>query len=325
MVAGLESDGHEREVAPIVDRALAHERDRDRHVEALGERPELGGGVPSENAVPGQDERASGPDQEPRRVGDRLVRRLGEVGPGRLDRARLVVHLRGGKVLGKFDVGGAGLLQLRDPERLADDLRERADVLDALVPFRHRLEHPDDVDELVGLLVGLVGARLAGDRDHRRMVEEGIGDAGDEVRRAGPQGRHRDGRPSGEPAVHVGHERGALLMAGRDVGHGRLTAQRVEDAHRLFARDREDVLAALGREAVHEQRCGRAGGLLDHPGECTLGHLRKRRGWDRHRSSWAEIGGVPAHTWPHSTRPRHYVVMVVAARAASLRAMDDCR
>ena len=37
VVARLEPDGHQREVRPVVDRALAHERRRDRDVQAAGE------------------------------------------------------------------------------------------------------------------------------------------------------------------------------------------------------------------------------------------------------------------------------------------------
>ena len=108
---------------------------------------------------------------------DRLVGRLGEVGLGRLDRAEVVGDRRRGEVLGQLDVGRARLLELGDAERLAHDLGDGTRQLDALVPLRHRLEHAHDVDELVRLLVQLVEPGLAGDRDHRRVVEEGVGDA----------------------------------------------------------------------------------------------------------------------------------------------------
>ena len=161
-------------------------------------------------------------------------------------------------------MGRAGLLELGDAERLADDLGHRRRLLDALVPLRHRLEHADDVDELVRLLVELVEPGLAGDGDHRRVVEVRVGDPGDEVGRAGPEGRHGHGGPAGQPAVDVGHERGALLVAGRDVAHGGLLAERLEDVHRLLAGHREDVLAGLGGEALDEQGGGRSAGLGDH-------------------------------------------------------------
>ena len=152
---------------------------------------------------------------------------------------------------------GPGFSMPRHPERLGDDLGDRARDLDPCRPLRDRLEHPRDVDVLVRLLVDLVDPGLPGERDHRRAVEVGVGDAGDEVRRARPQRRHRDRAAAGEPAVDVGHERGALLVAGRDVADARVVGERLEDVHRLLAGHGEDVLAALGREAVDEEVGGR--------------------------------------------------------------------
>ena len=236
-------------------------------------------------------------------MGDRLVGRLGEVGPGRASSGGVASPDSSGhrgEVLGQLDVGRAGLLERRDPERLADDLGDGLDPLDARVPLRDRLEHPDDVDDLVGLLVELVGARLAGDRDHRRPVEEGVGDAGDEVRRARPERRHRDGGPAGQAAVDVGHERGALLVAGRDVADGAVVAQRVEDVHRLLAGHREDVLAALGREAVDEQ----VGGAARGRGSVSV--------IGRHRSPVPSCGA-------HQARPRCACGAVALARPCAMR------
>ena len=218
VVAGLEPDGHQRQVRPVVDRALAHERRRDRDVETAGEGAQLRRGAAAEHAVAGEDERSLGRRDQVGGVGDRLVGRLGEVG---LARARAAARRRRRRVAATFSGSsmwvGPGLLEDRDAERLADDLGDRLDPLDAGVPLRDRLDHPDDVDDLVGFLVELVGAGLAGDRDHRRPIEEGVGDAGDEVGRARPERRHRDRGAAGEPAVDVGHERRALLVAGGDV------------------------------------------------------------------------------------------------------------
>ena len=161
---------------------------------------------------------------------DRFVGRLREIGLGRLDRPEVVADRRRGEVLRELDVGRPRLLELGDPERLADDLGDRARLLDALVPLRHGLEHPHDVDVLVRFLVELVETGLAGDRDHRRVVEERVGDPGDEVGRARTEGRHRDRRPAGQPPVDVGHEGRALLVAGRDVtdaASARLRASRM--------------------------------------------------------------------------------------------------
>ena len=114
-------------------------------------------------------------------------------------------------------------------------------------------------------LWSLRGRGLPGDRDHRRAVEECVRHAGDEVRRAGTERPHRDRGTAGEAPVDVRHECRALLVAGRDVPDTLVVRQRVEDVHRLLAGHGEDVLAALGGEAVDEEvggatgrsRCGR--------------------------------------------------------------------
>ena len=59
VVARLQPDRHQRQVRPVVDRALAHERDRDRDVEPAGERAQLRRRVPPQDAVAGQDDRAA--------------------------------------------------------------------------------------------------------------------------------------------------------------------------------------------------------------------------------------------------------------------------
>ena len=245
-------------MAAIVNRALAHERDGHRHVEAPGECPQLGSGIPPQDAVAGQHEWPLGGRDEPRGVGERLLCRLGEVGVRRLHGPELVGHRLGRNVLGQLDVGRPGLLQLGHPEGLAHDLRDRASLLDSLVPLGHRFQHPDDVDELMGLLVDLVRAGLAGEGDHGRPIQEGIRDARHQVRGAGPQGGHRNGGPAGQPAMDVRHECRALLVAGRNVPDaGRLSGgsgQGIQDVHGLLAGHREDVVAAFGREALDQER-----------------------------------------------------------------------
>ena len=278
VVAGLEPDGHQRQVRPVVDRALAHERGRHRHVEALCQRAERVRRPAPQHAVPGEDERALGFVDEPGGVGDGLVGRLGEIRAAGDDRTDRVARLdgRSGDVLRELDVGRTGLLQGRDAERLADDLGDHRDALDPRVPLGDRTEHVDDVDDLVRLLVELVGGGLAGDGHDRRAVEVGVGDAGQQVRRAGPERRHRDGRAAGEPAVHVGHEGGALLVPGRDVADRARMRERLEDVQRLLARDREDVLATLRLETGDEEVGGGARGGRAHAAECTSERVTAR-------------------------------------------------
>ena len=75
VVARLEPDGHQREVRPVVDRALAHERRRDRDMQAARQRPEFRRGAAAQDAVAGQDDRPFRRGDEARRVGDGLVGR----------------------------------------------------------------------------------------------------------------------------------------------------------------------------------------------------------------------------------------------------------
>ena len=119
-------------------------------------------------------------------------------------------------VLGQLDVGRPGLLRLRDLERLAHRLGDDPRARQPRVPLRDRLEHRHDVDVLVRLLVHPLEVALAGDRDQRRAVQERVGDGGDQVGRARPQRAEADARALGQPAVHVGHVRTALLVADGD-------------------------------------------------------------------------------------------------------------
>ena len=83
----------------------------------------------------------------------------------------------------------------------------------------------------------------------------------------GPSVRHRHGGATGEPPVHVGHERGALLVAGRDVADRLGPRERLEDVQRLLAGHGEHVLAALRLEAGDEEvggGPGRRGGGRGH-------------------------------------------------------------
>ena len=123
VIAGLEPDRHQRQVAAVVDRALAHERHRDRDVEPLGERaqgraPRSAGarrcrpGRAAASSRRGAARRGRSPRRSAR--GSRPVSARGAEVVGR----RVV----GREVLGQLDVGRAGLLELGDAERLAHDL-----------------------------------------------------------------------------------------------------------------------------------------------------------------------------------------------------------
>ena len=110
----------------------------------------------------------------------------------------------------------------------------------------------DDVDVLVGLLVHPLEVALAGQRDQRRAVEQGVGDPGDEVGRARAERAQADPGAAGQPPVHVGHVRPALLVAHGDEGDRGVVERRVE-VERLLAGDPEHVPHALGLEALDEE------------------------------------------------------------------------
>ena len=192
VVARLEADRHQRQVRAVVHRPLAHERDGHRHVQAAGEPSQGARGVPAQHAVAGQDDGSRRRGDEPGRVVQGLLGRLGEVGVSGDQRSQVGRRLepRGGDVLRQLDVGRAGFGQLGHAERLAHDLGDRAGPLDALVPLRDGPEQPHDVDVLVRLLVDLAEARLAGQGDHRGAVQERVGHARHEVGRPGPERRH---------------------------------------------------------------------------------------------------------------------------------------
>ena len=70
-------------------------------------------------------------------------------------------------------------------------------------------------------------ADLPGDGDDRHRVHVGVGERGDEVRRAGAGGRHADADLAGRGGVALGGVAGALLVADQDVPHLDRVEQRV--------------------------------------------------------------------------------------------------
>ena len=104
----------------------------------------------------------------------------------------------------------------------------------------------------------------------------------------GPERPHRDRGAPGQAAVDVGHERRALLVAGRDVADPFVARQRVEDVHRLLAR------APRRRTRSPRRRGSRRGG--------------RRRGGSR--AGWS--------SWPVKGRPSadHQAVPASPARHA---------
>jgi hypothetical protein len=148
-------------------------------------------------------------------------------------------------------VGRARLLALGQLERLADDLGDDRRVRQPGVPLGDRPHDAHQVDVLVRLLVHALEVALAGEGHERRPVEERVRHPGDQVERPGPQRAQADPGAPGEAPVDVGHVGAALLVADGHELDGR-ARQRLVEVERLLARYAEDVLYALGLEALYE-------------------------------------------------------------------------
>jgi hypothetical protein len=174
----------------------------------------LVGSAPAYGAVAGDDDRRAGvADELIGRVADLVVRARPAETPW-LQHARRGLHAR--DVLGQFDMHGAGLLAARGAHGLADDLGDAVRVIHRLRPFGDRFIHADHVHDLMAFLVLARGRALAGQHQQRRMVHVGVGHAGDQVGRAGPQRAEADGGVAGDLAVGLGHEGRALFVARED-------------------------------------------------------------------------------------------------------------
>ena len=127
-----------------------------------------------------------------------------------------------------------------------------------------------DVDFLEGVRAEHFAGDIAGDADHRDGIEHGGGDAGDEVGCAGTAGGHGNAHFAGGARVAVGHVRGALLVADKDVVDGKF-AQRIVNGKNCSARVPEYIGYTFAYECrPHDFRAGEPGGR----GEVLLGGLR---------------------------------------------------
>ena len=124
-----------------------------------------------------------------------------------------------------------------------------------------------------------VRGHLAGDRDQRDAVELGVGDGGDEVRRAGTAGGHADAHLARAASDALGGERAALLVPRQDgaelIGEPR---QRLVQRHAGPARIGEDRIDAVVHQRLDQdiRPAGEFGfglrlGYGGHGGTCERG------------------------------------------------------
>ncbi len=81
---------------------------------------------------------------------------------------------------------------------------------------RHVLVHADEVDLLLVVPSHRVARLLAGNGEHRHVIEPGVVEPGDQVRSARSRGGEADAQLAGEFGVGARHEGGHLLVANLD-------------------------------------------------------------------------------------------------------------
>ena len=249
-LARIGADDADRQRMVAGDRVLAVERGRDRDLQRLRERDQLG-------RRPRRAHAAAGDDHRPLRILQLLQRRhhAGLVGRRaerrhprelRLDE-RLHLRLLGvdlALVAAELQVHRPGRARGRDAERLPHHVGKARDVVDRGVELGHRLERRHVVDLLIDLAE--LGLRLApaGHGDHRRVRQPGVAQAGGEVERADHL-RRADAGLAGGARIAVGHVGGGLLavhVQPLDVGAG-LHHREGLAQHRRHVEDVGDAVA----------------------------------------------------------------------------------
>ena len=240
------------------DRILAVERGRDRDLQRLGERDQLGLRARGAHAAAGDDHRPLG------LLRDRLsaARTLASSGAGPERRhareARLRQRLHLGLVgvdlalvAAELQMHRAGRARGGDAERLPHHVGEARDVVDGGVELGHRLERRHVVDLLVDLAELGLGVAPAGHGDHRRMREPGVAQAGREIERADHL-RHADAGLARGARIAVGHVGGGLLAVGVDARDARCGSPSRRRCVRSTAGTMEHVGDAVFLEHVGE-------------------------------------------------------------------------
>jgi hypothetical protein len=168
-------------------------------------------------------------------------------------RDRHRVGLLVGDVLGQFEMDGAGLFLLGQPNRLADAARNIVGACHLIGEFRDRPHHPHDIQDLEPALFRFLDRFLAGDHQHRHPAQLGIGRRCHEIGGSRSQRRQANAGLAGVPSIGRGHESRALLMPRQDQFDLGRSRQAVEEIKVLLAGHAEDVLDALVLEALDEQ------------------------------------------------------------------------
>ena len=170
------------------------------------------------------------------------------------------------------DEDGPGTAGRRDIEGLLHRPRNLVDVANELIVLGDRDRDALDVCLLEAVTADQRTDHLAGDANQRNGIHEGVGDTGDEVRRARAGGSVADPRLAADACVGVGGVCGALLVLHQVVldrvffrldafGDGAYAdaavLQHVVERQIGAAGEAEDGVDAFSQEGFHHHLCAR--------------------------------------------------------------------
>ena len=150
-------------------------------------------------------------------------------------------------VLADIDQHGAGAAGAGDVERFGQGLAQVTDVGYQVVVLGDRLGDAGDVGLLERVVAEQVGRDLAGNRHNRYRVHHGVGQAGHQVRGAGPTGGQAHADLAGDPGIALGHVHGGLFVPHQDVAD-RVGRHGVVGRENCAARIPEDEVDALAQQ-----------------------------------------------------------------------------
>ena len=258
----------------VVEVVLAAERDADRQIEGLGERPDVGAGLGVPAAAAEDRERPPGGGEQHLQARHVLGRGMGlrPAGSGR-HRAQSAGSVSMSS--GSASTTGPGRPEVAVWKARATSSGQARRVVDLGHPLGDVAEHLAVVDLLERLAAAHRARDLADQQDHRRRVLARDVDAVAGVGGAGAARHHRDAGAPGELAVGLGHHRGAAFLAAGDVAD-LAVVQRVEQREVALAGHAERELGAVDPQLVDQDlAAGAKIALLGHRVSSSIGPGKK--------------------------------------------------
>ena len=250
--AAVHAEPFERKRMRLGEAADAHERGGHGDLGALDKFEQLGCGVGRDDAAAAINHRiARLLDQadhfEQLLVGRALVRIVTPerdgLGEDRLDFLVLDVFRKVDDHRARAAGGG-------DVESFFDDARDLVDVPDEVAVFDDRQGHAEEIGFLERAASDHVLRHLTGDGDDRHGIHERVGQAGDQVGRAGSGSGHTEADFAGGTGVALGGKHPALLMARKDGADLFRTRKGLVDGHARPAGIGENGVGPLEFEAA---------------------------------------------------------------------------